>query len=265
VSGASWTEFLHGPETAAHGVQIYSDVRELGDSVGAYLAAGFEVEEPAVVVATPEHWQEFARQLAVRGWDTDSVERSGLLTRVDADATLASFMHDGHPSPAAFEATVGGLVDRAAERYPHAQLRAFGEMVDLLCQRGEEAAAIELENLWNELARTRRFALLCGYRLDVFDGDVQRGPLPEVCRVHSHVRPALDPARLTRAVDRALDEILGPDEAGKIYVLIRRQIREERVPMGQLVLMWISANMPAVAERVLASARGHYAGRPLPA
>jgi hypothetical protein len=30
------------------------------------------------------------------------------------------------------------------------------------------------------------------------------------------------------------------------------------VPAAQLALMWVSANMPMVAERILASARLHY-------
>ena len=33
-----------------------------------YLAAGFELGEPAVVVATPEHWDQFAQRLASRGY-----------------------------------------------------------------------------------------------------------------------------------------------------------------------------------------------------
>jgi hypothetical protein len=37
------------------------------------------------------------------------------------------------------------------------------------------------------------------------------------------------------------------------------QIRRGRIPPPQLVLMWVSANMPALADRILASARKRYA------
>ena len=96
----------------------------------------------------------------------------------------------------------------------------------------------------------------------MFDRASQAGPLPEVCRAHSHVLPALDPARLTRAVDQALEEVLGAAEAGKVYVLVGQQLRADRVPMAQVLLMWVSANMPALAERVLASARARYEALP---
>src|SRR5260221_272567 len=126
-------------------------------------------------------------------------------------------------------------------------------------------AALAVEERWNELGRSRRFlSLLCGYRLDVFDRGVQAGLLVDICRTHTHVLPAADPARLERAVDAALEAVLGRDSAGKVYVLVGREIRESRVPAAQLVLMWVSENVPALAERILAAARAGYAAVPAP-
>jgi hypothetical protein len=48
-------------------------------------------------------------------------------------------------------------------------------------------------------------------------------------------------------------------EVGKIYVVLGDDIRQGRVPIGQLALMWVSEHMPVSAERVLASARALYA------
>jgi anti-sigma regulatory factor (Ser/Thr protein kinase) len=48
-------------------------------------------------------------------------------------------------------------------------------------------AAIELEGLWNRLARSVPFSLLCGYRSGAVAGDDRVGPLAEVCHVHSAV------------------------------------------------------------------------------
>jgi hypothetical protein len=64
--------------------------------------------------------------------------------------------------------------------------------------------------------------------------------------------------RLAKAVDQALEEVLGAAEAGKVYVVVAEQIRQDRVPAPQLVLMWVSANMPVLADRILASARTRY-------
>jgi hypothetical protein len=255
----SWTDFLDGADRCGHAVQIYADLDELADSVATYLARGFEAGEPAIVVAAADHSERFLAKLAALGWDADRVEREAYLRVVDADGTLAAIMQGGtSPSPGAFDQTVGGLLDDAAKRVPGCEIRVFGEMVDLLCERGETGAAVELEELWNELGRRRRFSLLCGYHLDVFDRVSQVETLPDVCRAHSHVLPASDSARLARSVDLALEEVLGAGEAGKVYALVGEQIRRGRVPSPQLVLMWVSANMPALADRILASARKRY-------
>jgi MEDS: MEthanogen/methylotroph, DcmR Sensory domain len=148
-------------------------------------------------------------------------------------------------------------MDRLTARFPGRRIRAFGEMVDLLCADGNADGAIDLEALWNGLAAARDFSLLCGYHLDVFDRASQASVLPEICRAHSHVRPADDPERLRFAVDQALEDTLGKD-AGKVYALIGSEIRGSRVPTAQLALMWVSENMPGSAERILASARSHY-------
>ncbi|MDX6470277.1 MAG: hypothetical protein QOF75_2080, partial [Gaiellaceae bacterium] len=246
-------------EPHGHAAQVYADVGELASSVSAYLAAGFEAGEPGVVVAAPEHLSVFMAGLAAAGWDEARIQSAGLLATADAGETLAFIMDGGDtPSAAKFEAAVGGLLDR----FPGKHVRAFGEMVDLLSRESKVDAAIALEELWNDLGRRRDFALLCGYSLNVFDREAQAGVLPHVCRTHSHMLPALDPARLTRAVDSALEEVLGAPEAGKVYVLVGQQLRSERIPMGQVLLMWVSANMPALAERVLASARARYEALP---
>jgi hypothetical protein len=246
-----------------HAVQIYEDGAELVGKVTAYLAEGFEAGEPAVVVATRDHVAGFTERLAAAGWDAPRLGE--LLVVADAETTLAAIMRGDEPSAAAFEQVVGKLLDRVAKRFPGQRIRAFGELVNLLCERDQVGAAVVLEELWERLGRSRGFdfSLLCGYRLDVFDRAAQVGPLPHVCRLHSHVVPAADTARLARAVDRALQDVLGPQHAGKVYVLVGKQIREERVPAAQLVLMWVSANLPALAERILASARAHYAAVPL--
>jgi hypothetical protein len=254
---SSWTEFVHDAQSG-HAVQVYADLDDLAESVAAYLSAGFENGEPAVVVATRDHVARFAQKLAAAGWDERKVQADRLLVLADADATLAGFMDDELPSATKFEAVLGNLLDRVAERFPGVRTRVFGEMVDLLAARGQMEAAVRLEQLWNELARARSFTLLCGYRLDVFDRATQTGLLPDVCAEHSHVLPAADADRLSRAVDFALDEVLGPVDAGKVYLLVGERIREARVPVAQLVLMWVSANMPGLADRILASARTHY-------
>lgn len=257
---ANWTEFVRGA-ACGHGVQLYADPVELAESVAAYLGAGFDAGDPALLITTPANLDLFTLVLAARGWDAGRLDDEGLLVTVDADATLAAVLGaDGFPSAAAFDAAVGTLLDDLAVRFPGRHVRAFGEMVDLLAARGDREAAVSLEELWNSLARSRPFfSLLCAYEADVFDRAAQAGLLADVCRTHTHVLPAADTVRLARAVDGALEEVLGAEEAGKVYVVVGREIRDARVPAPQLILMWVSEHIPVLADRILAAARERYA------
>jgi hypothetical protein len=247
VPGDAWNDFLVGRKPHGHAAHVYGELGELAESVSAYLTVGFELGEPAVLIARPEHLSEFMASLAGSGWDQARIDRAGLLTVADAAETLGAIMDGGNtPSKRVFEEKLGGLLDL------------------FLSRDGRIEAAIALEELWNDLRRRRDFSLLCGYHLNVFDRAAQAGVLPDVCRTHSYILPALDPPRLTRAVDQALEEVLGAAEAGKVYVLVGQELRSDRIPMAQVLLMWVSANMPALAERVLASARARYEAQPAP-
>ena len=253
-----WDDFVSGGADHGHAVQIYRELRELAQSVADFFAVGFDSGAPALLVATGEHRGQLLSALESRGWDVDQLELDGMLVCRDAATVLDAIMRGGYPSSAAFDEVVGGLIDGLADEFPGARPRVFGEMVDVLCRRGEDDAAVSLEELWNSLAWSRTFSLLCGYELDVFDRETQATRLPEICRTHSHVKPADDARKLARAVDDALMDVLGASEVGQLYVLVSNELREECVPSPQLLLMWVSEHMPAHAERILAAARERY-------
>lgn len=239
-------------------MQIYADLDELAESVAAYLATGFAVGEPAIVVATPEHYETFAQVLAATGWDGASLAEAGRLTYLDAEETLAALCEGGEVSARRFDEVIATVIDRTAERFPGQRVRAFGEMVDLLTERGEGDQAVALEALWNRLAESRDFSLLCGYRLDVFDVAVQSRTLPAVCESHNHVKPAYDMARLDRAVYDAVDEVLGSSSARMVHGIVSEGADERHAPLSQQMLQWITERMPRHADRVLRVARAKY-------
>jgi hypothetical protein len=259
-----WVDFLRSPGDAGHAVQVYAELNELAESVAAYLAAGFAAGEPAVVATTPDHQRTFTHFLEGAGWDAEVLQATGLLQVFDAEATLAALVENEELSAAAFERVIGGVIDRTSERYPARRIRVFGEIVDVLTARGESDMAAALEELWNGLAKTRRFSLLCGYRLDVFDRTAQQ-MLPEVCSAHTHVRPAYDMARLDRAVHAAFDDVLGARSSRMVQEIVREGSDLQSAPHSEQMLMWVSNRMPRHAERVLAAARAKYENEFAPA
>ena len=180
------------PPTSGHGhaVRFYEDEELLSAAVADFLAAGLTVGQPLVVIATAPRRDALTRRLAAEGFDVDGARSGGRLTMLDAREALAAFMVDAVPDPARFRAVVGPVLERAAGRSADAVLRVYGEMVDVLWKDGNTDGALRLEELWNELAGTHSFSLLCAYAMGNFYRAADAERLREVCRHHTHVIPA---------------------------------------------------------------------------
>jgi hypothetical protein len=178
----------------------------------------------------------------------------GQLRILDAEETLARFMAGGMPQWKPFQEAIGGLI--AELRLEHPTVRAYGEMVDVLWQGGSRAAAIRLEEYWNDLGKLQTFSLLCAYRMDPLDGREYGGPLESVCRVHSHLIPARDPRSFDAAVQAASRKVLDQPLAELLLSLAASHRPETKMPAGQATLFWLKQNMPRTAEKILSELRG---------
>jgi hypothetical protein len=167
-----------------HAVRFYESRQSLAGMVGQFLGEGFVAGLPAVVIATPEHLDAIKGVLAARFFDVARLEAAGDLIMADAEATLARFMVDGMPDPARFRDAIIPLIERACRGRKDCVIRAYGEMVDVLWKAGHTVAAVRLETLWNQLAQSHAFALLCGYSMGHFYKDAAH---QEICRLHTHV------------------------------------------------------------------------------
>jgi hypothetical protein len=249
----NWPELVKQPAGGDHLVQLYRDESFLCEVVGEYTATGLRRGEAVIIIATPAHRGAFLQELERRGMPAEDALQRGQLVLLDAEETLARFSAGGTPDWQSFHALVGGLI--AKTRLDYATVRAYGEMVDLLWQRGERDAAIRLEGFWNELAELQTFSLLCAYRMDHLDGAAYHGPLDCVCRVHTHLIPARDYERFNRAVVEASREVLDAPLADMLLSISERHPPETEMPRGQATLLWLQRNMPRTAERILAEVR----------
>ena len=227
-----------------HFVQLYQDTAGLADAVAEYVSEGLRGGEAVVIIATPQHREAFLARLGAFNADQ--------LRVLDAEQTLATFMANGRPNWNAFRETIGGLIAELRLRYP--TVRAYGEMVDVLWQRGERDAAIRLEEYWNELGQLQTFALFCAYRMDPLDGALYGGPLESVCRVHSHLVPARDQQRIDDAVHEASRKVLDQPLAAVLLSMAANHGRQ--VPAAQATLFWLKQNMPRSADKVFQELRG---------
>jgi hypothetical protein len=167
-----------------HAVRFYESDRSLATIVAEFLQGGFANGEPGVIVATPTQRAAVLRELSNKSVDVVELQRSETLMLLDARDTLATFMIDGKPDEARFMSGMREVIERACKGRSDCTVRIFGQMVDVLWQQDEHEAAIRLEMLWNQLAQTKSYSLLCGYAMGQFYKDAK---LDEVCAQHTRV------------------------------------------------------------------------------
>lgn len=134
------------------------------------------------LLLTGAHWTEIVRRLTAAGIDVAAARARRQLAVCEAPETLNRLMVDGMPDRTAMGSTILGVLDSVREA-GYRNVRAFGEMVDLLNRRGNLTAAIRLEELWNELLDEQRIALRCAYAVDAFDRESYKSTLPSIGHV----------------------------------------------------------------------------------
>jgi hypothetical protein len=179
-----------------HAVRFYENEKSLAQMVADFLGDGVRIGEPAIIVATPSQRGAIVRELIVRGFDIVSLQRSGDLVLLDAEDTLSSFMRNGGLDAQAFTDAMCAVIAKACRGRTDCTVRIYGQMVDVLWQQGKHDIAIDLEVLWNQLACTQLFSLLCGYAMGSFYKDAH---FAEVCAEHTHVVAADGTSELRKA------------------------------------------------------------------
>jgi signal transduction histidine kinase len=184
-----WTGQPH--RSHSHTVQFYETDAALLDELESYIGTALVFGDAAVVIATEEHRIGLAERLRARGLEVAHALGQGRYIALDAAETLAMCVPDGRPDRARFFDLVGNVLKRAraAALGEDPRVAAFGELVALLSAQGNHEAAIELEELWNELAMTHPFSLHCGYPVHYFVGEASGDPLRRICETHSGVIP----------------------------------------------------------------------------
>jgi hypothetical protein len=255
-----WEKVLERPPSGGHFVQLYEvDEAALTKNVGHYIWEGLRRGEGVLVIATPEHGDLFSEHLTACGANVPDLIASKQFVILDARQTLAQFMIDGQPDWERFERSIRAAMRTVRPCTGLEGLRAYGEMVGVLWTARQFAAAIRLEQLWNRLLEQSAFSLYCAYSVDVFGRAFELGNLEGVLCTHTHLVPAQPDGTLEAALNRSLDEILGP-KADKLRVLIKANYNPTWavMPPAESMVFWLKKNLPQRADQIFELAKQHY-------
>lgn len=210
-----------------HVVHFYETDLYLLDSLTDFIGSGLAAGEGCIVIATQSHRASLEERLIASDLDLAAAISRDDYISLDAAETLSSFMVDGWPEPQRFTQIISDMITRATKGRSH--VRIFGELVALLCAEGKRAAAIRLEELWNELGTVHSFSLFCGYPMHSFNGAIYEGEFAAICNQHAQVIPAESYSALDGADERLRTITLLQQKANSLEIeLARRKELEQR-------------------------------------
>lgn len=255
-----WHHVVAEAAPCDHIVQLYQDEDFLSRAVCRFAGAAVSNGEGIILVPTLPHWNALRPRLEAEGVDVEEARKRGQLTVVDADELLPCFMKGAMPDSTVFLGLAGDAIAKARGGGPYPKVRWWGEMVNVLWERGDVAASMNLEDLFDQLAHKHDIAIFCSFLMDNFNGEVHAHMLPRLGENHSHLIPVEDYARLERAVADALRETVGADEARLLEGQLLSQYQAPfKMPRAQSLLLALRQVLPTVADSVLKRSRNLYA------
>lgn len=173
----------------SHEVEFYSDDAAFVIGFTPFIEAALNAGEAVIVIATESHRKSLLQRLQEHRVDVDSAIEQGRYVALDVADTLTTFMVNDLPDAARCLKVADNLVmeaAKAATREPP-RVAVCGECAPSLWAQGKADAAIQVEHLWDEIARKHEVDILCGYVLNSFQREQESHVYEAICAEHSAV------------------------------------------------------------------------------
>jgi hypothetical protein len=167
-----------------HVMQIYENDEVFLDTLTGFVGSGINAGESVIVIASAEHLQSLYDRLTGCAVNVKSLVEEHRYIPLDAEKTLAMFMRDDWPDEKLFNKTISEVIEKGLIK--GRRIRAFGEMVALLWEKGLNGATVHLEHLWNKFCARQKFALFCAYPKAGFTQDINAS-INKLCACHSKI------------------------------------------------------------------------------
>jgi DNA-binding NarL/FixJ family response regulator len=172
-----------------HTVQFHSSDSHALDEISQLVAATLRSGEQVVIITSEETRTGVAQRLHGRQIDLAMLTEQGQYVAQDSALALSHMMPDGRldKERVAEMAHRLDLWRRAPRNRPPGRLTIVGDMGAALCRNGDFEAAMELEQVWNDLTCSLPFFTVCRYPLDCFGNPEALNLLTNVCAAHTAV------------------------------------------------------------------------------
>ncbi len=180
-------------DPGSHGVRFYEGASSTYDSIADFFTAGANADDPLLLISRRDTFEAVADLLASGRYGPPLA--ADRIHFMDAESVLAQVIDAGGLDAARVESLFKKIIGEIRRHHPGGTLRFFGETVDLLCERGQFDAAVEIEEIASSLfAFEPRLSILCGYALSHFRGGANASRFHAICGSHTHGTPVSAPA-----------------------------------------------------------------------
>jgi DNA-binding NarL/FixJ family response regulator len=172
-----------------HEVQFYADDAAFLLGFSRFIEAALKAGNPVIVIATKSHQTSLLQILLSSGVDVAASIEQGFYLPLDVAEALSAFMVNDLPDSVRFRKLMGDRIALAAKatKAKHPRIAACGEMAPTLWAQGKADAAIQVEQVTDEIAKTCNVDILCGYVLNRFQREQESHIYERICAEHATV------------------------------------------------------------------------------
>jgi DNA-binding NarL/FixJ family response regulator len=175
--------------TRHHEVTFFADDASFLDGITQCIVAALSAGNAVIVLLTESHRNSVFAKLQAHGVGIRTAIQQGRYLSFDPAEAFSAFMVNDLPDPDRFFRVVGDLIRHSANaaKGDRPRVAACGEGTALLWAQGKEDAAIQLEHVWDRIARICEVDVWCGYVLSDFQREKDSSVLQSICAEHSKV------------------------------------------------------------------------------
>ena len=172
-----------------HEVEFCPDDAGVVDRFARFSEAALSKGAAVIVAASHSHLASLFQRLKIDGMDVDAAIEAKNYIPLNVGDTLATFMQNDRADPVQFEKVTRELIMEAATdaKGCNRHVAVCGECAPTLLANGNSEAAVQVEQLWDEVARTYNVEILCEYQLSAFSGMGADHIFQRICAEHSAV------------------------------------------------------------------------------
>ncbi|HSK44623.1 MAG TPA: response regulator [Candidatus Binatia bacterium] len=174
-------------EAHSHCAQFHSDDASLVASLTRFSEKALRDGNVVIVITTEAHHASILDGLRACGMDVRAAIREGLYLDFDVAWMLEKFMVGSQVEPARFFRAVSDIMEEIKISHSKRRVSACGECSPTVWASGHGDTAVQLELLWDEVARTYNLDVLCGYLMTASQIEQDRDTYERICAAHMGV------------------------------------------------------------------------------